>query len=212
MNTAPKSRILPVVIVSLFLLVGLRTVSLVFGVSSAEAQTLEIDETTEPVLLAQADEMDAAPAPAIYNERSVSDVERRILERLAARRAALDAREQDLKTRETIIAASEARLQEKLEQFEEERVALRSLQEQRDEAASEDVEALVSAYERMKPKDAAAIFNDLEPDILIAVASGMRTQALSGVLAEMTPENARTLTRYLAERNKPAAADLALID
>jgi len=59
----------------------------------------------------------------------------------------------------------------------------------------------------MKPKDAAIIFNELETDILIKVASGMRTQALAGVLAEMNPENARLLTQLLATRNKIAVTE-----
>ena len=53
----------------------------------------------------------------------------------------------------------------------------------------------------MKPKDAAVIFNALDERILVPLAAGMRTQALSGVLAEMEPDNARRLTTLLAERN-----------
>ncbi len=57
-----------------------------------------------------------------------------------------------------------------------------------------------NAYERMKPRDAARIFEVLDEDILIPVAAGMRTQALAGVLAEMAPEKARALTVALANR------------
>ena len=54
----------------------------------------------------------------------------------------------------------------------------------------------------MKAKDAAIIFDALDEEILTSVASGMRTQSLAGVLAQMRPENARNLTKLLAERSK----------
>lgn len=138
---------------------------------------------------------------------SMSDAERRILERLASRRAALDLRESELRVREDLLAAAEHRIDQKIDEYEKTRLALLAAQQMQNDAINDDIDALVSAYERMKPKDAAVIFNELETDILIKVASGMRTQALAGVLAEMAPENARLLTRYLAERNQVASND-----
>ncbi|MBT8473475.1 MAG: hypothetical protein KJN99_12775, partial [Marinicaulis sp.] len=76
-----------------------------------------------------------------------------------------------------------------------------------EDANEEEIDAMVRAYERMKAKDAAAIFNALNEDILVAVASGMRTQALAGVLADMEPDKARRLTILLAERNREPDAN-----
>lgn len=199
-------RLFPSVIIGLSALLVLRTISLWVGFSDAQAQppTSEIQPSTPPIELA-VETHDTA------EERNITDyefgggiTERRLLERLADRRKALDQREADLQAREDIITAAELRLVRKLDNFEKERASLEKLRTNNEDNNSADIEALVSAYERMKPKDAAAIFNELEKNILISVAKGMRTQALAGVLAEMTPDNARELTIYLAERNKVA--------
>ena len=50
----------------------------------------------------------------------------------------------------------------------------------------------------MKARDAAQIFDALDDDLMVSVATRMRTQALAGVLAEMTPARARILTKLLA--------------
>jgi len=76
------------------------------------------------------------------------------------------------------------------------------LSAERNRAEQEEFGALSNAYDRMKSRDAARIFDVLERDILVPVAAGMRTQALAGVLAEMKPENARALTRELAGRSR----------
>ncbi|MEO0880728.1 MAG: hypothetical protein AAFY22_13580, partial [Pseudomonadota bacterium] len=72
---------------------------------------------------------------------------------------------------------------------------------QADETA--DLVGLAKAYERMRARDAAQIFNLLEDEILVPVAAGMRTQAIASVLAEMEPEKARALTRKLARKSGP---------
>jgi flagellar motility protein MotE (MotC chaperone) len=143
---------------------------------------------------------DTAVQSVLAPELAPGEVERRILERLATRRQELDAREDDLKLREAVVVAAELKLERAFEAFEQERAEIAALRAERDAASTEEVEALVSAYERMKGRDAAAIFNALDEEIMLAVASNMRTQALAAVLAEMDPEKARKLTVLLAER------------
>ena len=145
--------------------------------------------------------LDTAPtqSPALPQiDRSETD--RRILEQLAARRSALEVREAALDAREDLIDAAQERLRVNLEMVHAEQAALAALREERDAAADEEIEALINAYERMKARDAAAIFDSLDETILVPVAAGMRTQALAGALAEMQPDNARRLTILLANR------------
>ena len=141
-----------------------------------------------------------------------SEVERRILEKLGEQRALLDERERELDAREAVLSAAEVQLTEQIRIFEDKRAALIEAQQTIDEAKAEELNALVGAYERMKAKDAAAIFNDLDEEILLSVARQMRMQALSGVLAEMTPENARRLTKRLAETPASGAAELSKVE
>ena len=160
------------------------------GTQLAQASTQPRDDVEPPVV------------PA-------GETDRRILEQLAARRAELDAREASLDAREDLIGAAQERLRISLDGIKQEQAELIALQTEREAASDDEISALISAYERMKARDAGTIFDDLDETILVPVAAGMRTQALAGVLAEMQPANARRLTIFLADRagspDKPPA-------
>ena len=207
MKAAARARLLPFIILALGVFAALKIGNVWIGFSGATAQEEGVTPSTSIISAGQSAAAASSPrgveAPAI----APGEVERRILEKLAERRAALDAREQKLETREIVIAAAEAKLKKQIDVFERERDQLLALRDQQEAVEAQDIEALVSAYERMKAKDAAVIFNELNEEILLSVASGMRTQALAGVLAEMRPEKARELTVLLAEQGQ---LDLAL--
>lgn len=193
--THTRFQLIPLIIVSLSAFAVLKLAGLAVNFSGAQAQS------EEPVQSAMA----AAPQRPVQlpsADLPMGEVERRVLERLADRRRALDAREENLLLREAVVTATEARLAKGFRDFEQERNDIIALREERDEASREEIDALVSAYEKMKARDAAAIFNELDNDIMLAVASNMRTQALAGVLANMTPSKARALTVLLAERGQ----------
>lgn len=201
-------RLLPVAIAALGVVAALKLGDLWFGFDGASAQSSDSQPSAMSVPVQSKDdealdeaaqsEPQDAPPPAL----PPGEVERRILEQLAARRAALEDREEELRTREAVIAAAERRLDDRIDKFEQARERLLSLRAEEDAKDAEKIEALIGAYERMKAKDAAVIFNALDEDIMLAVASGMRTQALAGVLSEMQPEKARRLTTMLADRER----------
>ena len=58
---------------------------------------------------------------------------------------------------------------------------------------------LVKMYETMKPRDAAAIFNDLDLPVLLPVLDRMKETKAASVLAAMQPERARQVTAELAQ-------------
>lgn len=196
MTKLGKPNFISLLIVCLGVLGSLKLLGVYFDFSAAQAQ-LPADPATGSASAQPSDH----PSPAI----APGEVERRILERLAQRRAALEEREEKIVLRETVIAAAEAKLDTRFSALAQERAEIVALREERAEADTEEIEAIVSAYEKMKARDAAAIFNELDTDIMLKVASRMRTQALSGVLAEMTPAKARTLTVMLADRDDPSA-------
>lgn len=146
----------------------------------------------------------ASPAPAERTAPPPAGADP-LLNHLASREAALDARERELDTRAKVLAAAEARIGAAAAALEQEKQAIALSGETGARLRDGDLAALSSAYERMKARDAARIFDILDDDILIPVASGMRTQALAGVLAEMSAERAKALTIALANR-EPALA------
>jgi len=183
-----RATILPVVILALAAVAVLRAADIWVGFTAAEAQTVVAEET---IALTTAQ-------PAFT--ASPSEVERRLLEQLAVRREALDKRERDIETREKLLEATELRLNDRFTALDGEIETLRQLLAQKKEVETAEYEALSDAYERMKPREAARIFEVLDDELLAPVASGMRTQAIAGVLAEMNPEKARALTKLLADR------------
>ncbi|MCA3270090.1 MAG: hypothetical protein INF44_07070, partial [Thalassospira sp.] len=64
----------------------------------------------------------------------------------------------------------------------------------------EQILSLVRVYEKMKPKDAAAIFNNLELTILLDVVKNMKETKLAPIMAAMDTGKAKTLSAELAQR------------
>jgi len=131
----------------------------------------------------------------------------KLLERLRLRRQKLDEREAALDAREKILQAQAGQVADGLVRLREERTRLEAIQRAFNETQTENLEAVVSAYERMKPRDAAEIFDIMDDTLLLRVAMRLRSQALSGIMAEMSPERARHLTMLMAEKKEGAEAD-----
>ncbi|MBK1662591.1 MotE family protein, partial [Paracraurococcus ruber] len=131
--------------------------------------------------------------------------ERAVLEGLRARRAELEAREQAMAAREMVLAAAERRLTQRVEEL----TALQQRLQSFDRTLSEREEAgwrqMVKLYEGMKPRDAAAIFDDLDLPVLVQILDRMGERKAAPVLGAMKPERARIVTAELArQRARPA--------
>jgi len=130
----------------------------------------------------------------------LSLAEIRVLESLSERREELEQRENELGMREHLIDAAERRVEQRIEELRTLEAHIQDLLLQRDDDEEAQMASLVSVYETMRAKDAAAIFENLETGILVAVASRMREARMAPILAEMEPESARDLTVLLATR------------
>lgn len=131
---------------------------------------------------------------------SYTDEEIELLQSLAKRRDELEARERGLSEREALIAATEKRIDGKLEELRQVQATIEALVKQHDAEQDAQLSNLVKIYENMKPKDAAQIFEDLEMDVLLDVVERMKERKVAPVLALMNPEKAREVTLELAQR------------
>jgi len=136
-----------------------------------------------------------------------SAAERAILERLQERRQELEKRARELDIREGLIADAEKRVESKLMQIKEGQQQLATAAQQKEEAEAVRFKSLVTMYESMKPRDAAKIFDRLDVNVLLQVASMMNPRAMSEILALMTPDRAQQLTVELASRAKTSPKD-----
>jgi flagellar motility protein MotE (MotC chaperone) len=68
--------------------------------------------------------------------------------------------------------------------------------------AEKQMKMLVVMYENMKPKDAAKIFDRLNLQVLVPIATAMKPARMSEILAAMSPEAAEKLTVALASKSR----------
>jgi len=137
------------------------------------------------------------PEPLI-NIEGTSASEQQVLERLAARRTELEQYEQDLALRSSIVDAAEKRIEERAATLAALEAQISSLVDQRTEMESGQFAGIVAMYENMKPKDAAAIFNNLDMDVLLRVAKTMSPRKMAPILAAMDAPRAQELTVKMA--------------
>ncbi|MGC1776818.1 MAG: flagellar protein FlbB [Xanthobacteraceae bacterium] len=141
--------------------------------------------------------------------------ERAILERLQQRRQELDKRAQELDVREDLIKSAEKRMDAKISELKEVEAQIKQATNQKDDAEKAQLKGLVTMYENMKPRDAAKIFNGLEPSVLLEVVAQINPRTMADIAAQMSPDVAQRLTVELAEQaqqqNKTSDAGAAAL-
>jgi flagellar motility protein MotE (MotC chaperone) len=177
-------------------------------------------KTTKPAEKAAMDKVEAAKEPSKEPPSGSKDPystvvpteqpsvipagERALLVRLQQRREELDARARELDLRESLLKAAEKKL-------ETDQSAGKTVKggpdgggaaaQGRDENESARFKSVVTIYETMKPKDAAKIFDRLDVRVLIEMASQIKPQRMSEIMAQMSPEAAERLTIELAAKS-----------
>ena len=130
--------------------------------------------------------------------------ERALLERLQQRRQELDARARELDLRETLLKAAERKAEVQQTAGKPAKAggeAGGTANPRKDEGENTRFKSVVTIYETMKPKDAAKIFDRLDIRVLIEMASEIKPQIMSAIMAQMTPEAAERLTVELAAKS-----------
>ncbi|MBY0338518.1 MAG: hypothetical protein K2X11_18030, partial [Acetobacteraceae bacterium] len=100
--------------------------------------------------------------------------------------------------RELLLAAAERRIGTRLDELTALQARLEAEARARDERAEQGWRQMVRLYETMRPRDAAAILDELELPVLLPVLDRMREARAAPILAAMRPERARLVTAELA--------------
>ncbi|WDR05426.1 hypothetical protein PSQ90_14235 [Devosia rhodophyticola] len=130
--------------------------------------------------------------------------ERALLERLGERRVELDKYAAELDLRQSLVDAAEQKINERAETLKALEEQISKLVDQRKEMESGRFAGIITMYESMKPKDAAAIFDNLDMDVLLRVAKTMNPRKMAPVLAAMNSTRAQELTvRMAANADEP---------
>ncbi len=221
---AGRVRILPMLIIVLALLFSVKLGNIWQGASSIDFRD---GLNVQPALAQQSDAPEGAPGaneapsvsdgpppgatplqetdaetPILSDPNRFSEREVQLLQELAERRNVLDAREQQLEEREALLKAAEQRLVEKQTELNATKGELKALLKEQDAQEKAKIKQLVAIYSNMKPLDAANIFNDLEMPVLLQVIKNMKERKVAPVIASMSREKARELTKELADQRK----------
>jgi flagellar motility protein MotE (MotC chaperone) len=148
--------------------------------------------------------------------QTVSPSERAILERLQSRRQELEARARELDIRESLLKATEKRIESKVEELKAVEARVTTATTQKSEADTAHFKGIITMYEGMKPKDAAKVFDRLDMSVLFEIASQIAPRKMSDILGLMSAEAAERLTVEMARRagsdKSASAADLPKIE
>lgn len=208
-------RLLPALMVTAAVLLGLKTVAFAEGAGEgapAPNTSPAPDATKEGEAPASGEAACAVPGFAETAGLSPSEVQ--VLQSLGTRRELLDQRATEIDTRQELLAAAEKRVEDRIAELKRLESRVQELLGNVDEEQNKRIAGLVDVYQRMRAKDAAAVFNELEEDVLVDVASRMRQANLAEIMGKMDPARARRLTILLAQQKvadvnaitRPAAA------
>lgn len=205
-------RLLPAVMVSAMLLLTLKVAGLITGThplvppveaagAAAGHEPAGGGHAPAPEAGASAHEGETQAAPRVdlaarpaRKEAPSEDV----LSAIAARRKALDARQADLDMREKLLAATEARIEDKIAELKTLKAEIDKVFRTEESRGEEKLMSLVKVYENMKPKDAAAVFEQLDMTVLLDIMERMNERRMAAVLAAMDPARAQDITVALA--------------
>jgi flagellar motility protein MotE (MotC chaperone) len=146
-----------------------------------------------------------AQSPAeLAKAAGLSPGELQTLQNLGARRGQIDDRERMLDTQLQLLAAAETKVDSKMKALNGVKAEIQAMLGQADQQQQAEIDRLVTVYEKMKPANAAAVFATLDDKVRIPVAAKMKVSALSQILAQMQPSDAKKLTESLAHRYSAA--------
>lgn len=216
--SAPRIRLLPVVMIAAGALLVLKTVSLsnhtsYLFVQPAAAAGASRGEDKPPVddshgtkegAPPQVRPVEKPPVDAKGELATEESSQKALTDALGKRREAMDARASELDLRETTLKAAEKRLDDRLNELKRLEAAIGEADKRRAEEEAGKLKELVILYEGMKPKEAARIFEKLDPQVLLDVASRMKPRTLAVVMGLMAPDSAQKLTVALARREAVA--------
>jgi flagellar motility protein MotE (MotC chaperone) len=146
------------------------------------------------------------PGETIDDHLSAVQIE--LLQKLAERRDELNRWESDIQLKETVLNATEKRINEKIAQIEAMKDEVNTMLVQYTDREDAKIRSLVKIYENMKPKDAARIFDEVDMPVLLLVIDKMSERKVAPILAGMDPKKAKELTVELAEQRKVDDAKL----
>ena len=130
-----------------------------------------------------------------------------VLGALDRRESRVAEREVELDQRQAALDDAAVQIQSQLDELVIAEQELAATLAMADEAAEGDITQLTSVYENMKPKDAAALFETMDPVFAAGFLGRMQAESAAAIMAGLSPGTAYTVSVVLAGRNANAPTD-----
>ncbi|SIT75462.1 MotE family protein [Pontibaca methylaminivorans] len=153
-----------------------------------------------PAISAEPEPRDAGAEAAETVPRAGADPGS-LLARLQERERKLAERERRIEDRSRALEQADAALRQKLVALESAEERLRATIAMAEGASEDDISGLTAVYERMKPRESAALFETMTPEFAAGFLSRMRPEAAAAILSGLSPEAAYAVSVVLAGRN-----------
>ena len=114
----------------------------------------------------------------------------------------LNVRKQEIENDLAKLELAKERVEIELDNLRELRQEVNGLLEKTEKLYTDDVERLITLYKTMKPKAAAEIMNEIDPEVAVMVLGTMPERNAAPILANMTPTRARAISKIILERSK----------
>lgn len=124
-----------------------------------------------------------------------------VLAALNLREDRIRKRETEIRTRMQALSVAETEIDRKMIALQDAETRLRDTLAVASTAAEDDLSRLTDVYASMKPKQAAALFEEMDPDFAAGFLGRMRSDAAASIMAGLTPRMAYTISVVLAGRN-----------
>ena len=125
-----------------------------------------------------------------------------MLQVIQTEREFLDQQRADIARREAEVDLASEKLKLEQGRLDELKAALEGLLAKAEAAQTDDVRRLVALYSNMKPKEAAAIMDDLDIEVSVMVLGTMNERTAAPILAGLNPTRARAISKIILERSK----------
>jgi flagellar motility protein MotE (MotC chaperone) len=125
----------------------------------------------------------------------------KILKALGLRRQEIDKREAELAQKELELSILEKKVTEKVKAMEAISAKVSDELKELDQQEVKKAQSLAKIYSSMKPKEAARIFEGMDMPILLTVVARISERKLAPIIALLSPDKARELTKKLAHKN-----------
>lgn len=172
------------------------------NVKKAEPKEKENDVAEQGTGLEEADFYRNKPKQVNSLETHCYEVDKDILLHLQKRREELAEWTKEAKIKESILLATEQKLNQKLEELKSLKEQVSALIELYNKKEDAKLTRLVKIYESMKPKAAALIFEKLDMKVLLDVLDKMKEAKVAPILANVDPIKAEEITQQFSERRK----------